>query len=132
MLIKPFKFALLAVLFSLLFSCAASSDFESLDASLRSYERAIRWGEFTAAKSFHKNEPELKDLERRRLKFYRVTNYAVIRNEVVDKFNSHAYVEIKYYKSDRPVIKSVTVKQHWKRDKGSKLWYLESPFPKFR
>jgi len=127
------KTGLIFTLFSSLFSCAVSPDeMVLLERSISSYERAVRWGEFTRAKSFHKSNPELSDLERRRLKFYRVTGYSTLRNEVQDRNNAHLLVEIKYIKKDRQVIKSKTVKQHWKRDKGSKIWYVDSPFPKFR
>ncbi len=128
-----FKLFLVLSMGSSLFSCSLSPDeMESLDNSTRSYERAIRWGEFSRAKSFHKNSPSLSDLERRRMKFYRVTNYAVLQNDTPNLHNAFMLVEIKYYKNDRPVIKSITVKQHWKRDEGSELWYLDSAFPKFR
>lgn len=128
-----FKSLLVLIMGSSLFSCSLTPDeMEALDSSTRSYERAIRWGEFSRAKSFHKNSPSLSDLERRRMKFYRVTNYSVLQNDTPNLHNSFVLVEIKYYKNDRPVIKSITVKQHWKRDKGSELWYLDSAFPKFK
>ena len=118
---------------STLFSCAGTQDvMQALDTSVRGYERAIRWGEFTRAKSFHKNEPTLTDLERRRLKYYRVTAYSVLQHSTPDSHNSHLLVEIKYIQKDRQVIKTFTVKQHWKRDKESEVWYLNTAFPKFR
>lgn len=127
-----FKVTLVAILFSSLYSCATTNELNALDSSTRSYERAIRWGEFSRAKAFHKNNPYLADLERRRLKFYRVTGYNVIQNQTPNINNSHILVEIKYYKNERPVVKTLTVKQHWKRDKGTEIWYLDSAFPKFR
>lgn len=127
------KLLFVFTMFSLLFSCAMSPDpMQSLDSSIMSYERAIRWGEFTRAKSFHKNRPTLSDLERRRLKFYRVTGYSVLQNNTPDQYNSHLLVEIKYIKNDQQVIKTFTVKQHWERDKEGTVWYLTSSFPKFR
>ena len=114
-------------------SCAVSPDpMQVLDSSIRSYERAIRWGGFQRAKSFHKHSPVLSDIERRRMKFYRVTGYNVLQHNTPDKFNSHLVVEIKYYKNDMLVIKSIVAKQHWKRDKEGKVWYLVSSFPKFK
>lgn len=128
-----FKLVLVFTLFSSLYSCAVSPDeMVLLDRSIMSYERAIRWGDFARAKSFHKNDPTLSDLERRRLKLYRVTGYSTLQNDVQDRHNAYLYVEVKYYKNDRPVIKTITSKQHWKRDNDSKTWYLDSPFPKFR
>jgi len=128
-----FSFLLLSIMVLPLFSCSSISDeMQVLESSLRSYERAIRWGEFARAKSFHKNDSNLSDLERRRLKLYRVTGYNVLNEDFADTKNAYLQVEIKYYKNDRPVIKSMTVKQHWKRDEGSKIWYLNSNFPKFR
>lgn len=133
-MVKPlFKLVVAFSLLSLLSSCAMSPDaMETLDSSVRSYERAIRWGDFTRAKSFHKNAPILSDLERRRMKFYRVTDYSVLRHDTPDEYNSLLLVEVKYYKNDLPVIKTISAKQHWKREKESKIWYLDSPFPKFR
>jgi len=128
-----FKLVLVFTLFSSLYSCAVSPDeMVLLDRSIMSYERAIRWGDFTRAKSFHKKDPTLSDLERRRLKLYRVTGYSTLQNDVRDRHNAYLYVEVKYYKNDRPVIKTITLKQHWKRDNDSKIWYLDSQFPKFR
>lgn len=121
----------LSIAISLL-SCASTDEMDKLDSSLRSYERAVRWGDFTRAKSFHKNNPALDDLERRRLKLYRVTDYRVISQEVPNLNNAYLLVEIKYYKNDRPVIKTTSVQQEWKRDEGSTIWYLNSSFPKFR
>lgn len=127
------KLVFVSTIFMSLFSCAVSPDeMVLLDRSISSYERAIRWGDFPRAKSFHKSAPGLADLERRRLKFYRVTGYSTLRNETPNRNNAYLFVEIKYYKNDRPVIKTISVKQHWKREKGSKTWYLDSAFPKFR
>lgn len=133
-MVKPlFKVFILFTILSSLISCSISPDeMETLDSSIRSYERAIRWGEFSRAKSFHKNSPELSDLERRRLKLYRVTDYATLQHDTPDTFNSYLMVEVKYYKNDMPVIKTITAKQHWKREKESKIWYLDTPFPAFR
>lgn len=130
---RLFKLVLLLSIVVPLFSCSlTSNEMRALDSSFRSYERAIRWGNFTRAKSFHKNSPSLHDVERRRLKFYRVTGYKVLREETPNDKNAYLQVEIKYYKNERPVIKSVEVKQHWKRDEGTEIWYLDSSFPKFR
>ena len=46
--------------------------------------------------------------------------------------NAYMLVEIKYYKNDRPVIKTITVRQHWKWEEKSEIWYIDTPFPKFR
>lgn len=128
-----FNVVITTVLFISLASCSVTPDeMTLLDRSEKSYERAIRWGEFTRAKSFHKSAPMLSDLERRRLKLYRVTDYAILQNDTADMHNAYLVVEVKYYKNDRPVIKSLTFKQHWKRDEGGKVWYLDSAFPKFR
>ncbi|MCW8899424.1 MAG: hypothetical protein OQK95_01985 [Gammaproteobacteria bacterium] len=137
-MVKPLYKLVLALsisfaILSSLVSCTLSPDaMETLDSSIRSYERAIRWGDFTRAKSFHKNAPTLSDLERRRLKFYRVTDYSVLQHNTTDKYNSLLMVEVKYYKNDLPVVKTITAKQHWKREKESNIWYLDSEFPKFR
>lgn len=133
-MLKSFlKFTLLITILSSVFSCAVSpGPMTLLDNKVRSYDRAIRWGDFARAKSFHKDAPILTDLERRRLKLYRVTDYTVLQNDAPDEYNAYLTIEIKYYKNDRPVIKSVVTQQHWKREKESNVWYLQTPFPKFR
>ena len=126
---------LILVLFILpiLYSCSFTpEEIEMLDKSVRSYERAIRWGDFVRAKSFHKSDPTLHDIERRRLKLYRVSGYSIIHNDTPDLENAYMLIEIKYYKNDRPVIKTMTIQQNWKRDKKINLWYVDTPFPKFR
>ncbi len=128
-----FKTVLLLVLSSSLLSCAVSQDeMLLLERSIMSYERAVRWGDFTRAKSFHKSNPTLSDLERRRLKLYRVTGYSTLSNDTRDEHNAYLLVEIKYIKKDKQVMKTYTLKQHWKRDKDSQIWYLDSPFPKLK
>ena len=127
------RYALFLTVISSLASCAMGPDpMEMMDSSIRSYERAIRWGSFQTAKSFHKNAPVMSDIERRRMKFYRVTGYNILQHNTPDEFNSHLVVEIKYYKNDMPVIKTIVAKQHWKREKEGKIWYLDSAFPHFR
>ena len=124
---------IIAWLLTAITSCSTMPDeLEMLDKSLTSYERAIRWGDFNVAKSFHKGDPVLHPIERRRLKLYRVTDYKVLRNDTPDLNNAHLLVEIKYYKNDRPVIKTLTVRQDWKRDEKTNIWYVDSKFPEFR
>lgn len=128
-----FKIFIIAWLLTALTACSTTPDeMEMLDKSQRSYERAIRWGEFNVAKSFHKNDPVLHSIERRRLKLYRVTDYNILRSDTPDLNNAHLLVEIKYYRNDRPVIKTLTVKQDWKRDEKTGIWYVDSKFPDFR
>ena len=132
MIKRLFKLLFIMSALSSLFSCATQDEMQMLDSSLRSYERAIRWGDFTRAKSFHKNAPSLNDIERRRLKFYRVSAYNVLSEEVPNDMNAFLQVEIKYYKNERPVIKTIVVNQRWKRLDDSKIWYVDSAFPKFK
>ena len=114
-------------------SCASSKDeMEMLDSAIRAYERSFRWGEYSTAKSFHKNDAMLSDLERRRLQLYRITAYKVLQHTTPDPYNSILLIEIKYYRNDRPVVKSMTFRQHWRRLKDSKIWYVDSEFPRLR
>ena len=129
---RLFRLASLFIASIVLFSCTTTNEIELLELQTMSYERSIRWGEFARAKSFHKDEPLLTDLERRRLKNYRVTDYTILQTRTPDPNNSYLIVEIKYYKNDRPVIKSFTVKQHWERKADGEVWYISSPFPKFK
>ena len=129
---RLYKIISLFILSIALFSCSTMNEIELLDLQTMSYERAVRWGEFARAKSFHKDSPLLSDFERRRLKNYRVTDYSVLNTRTPDDKNSYIIVEIKYYKNDKPVIKAISVKQHWQREEDSEVWYLSSSFPIFK
>lgn len=124
------KLILVFSLVSVLPSCSITPDaMEMLDRSMRSYERTFRWGDFDGAKAFHKNESTLSELKRRRLKLYRVTGYDTLQSSILDRYNAISLVEIKYIKIDRQVIKSIRAKLHWKRDKETNAWYIDSRFP---
>lgn len=129
--IEYFMLVLVATL--ALAGCSSTpEEMESLDKAARSYERFIRWGEFDKAKQFHLKNPVLDDLERRRLQFYRVTAYNIVSYSTPNLKHAYMIAEIKYYKNDRPVIKTITVKQDWEYDEEKKIWSLTTPFPHFR
>ncbi len=128
-----YLFLFLLVLAGSLTSCAVSQDeMQALDRAVRSYERAFRWGEYATARAFHKSDPQLSDLERRRLSQYRITAFNTLRFSVNDPHHAEAMVEIRYYRNDRPVIKQITHRFRWQRDKDSDIWYITSAFPKIR
>ena len=133
-MLQQIKLSILMLLTVLvMFGCASTpEELENLDIATRSYERFIRWGEFDRAKQFHIKDPVLEDLERRRLKFYRITGYNIIHHQNPDLKSAYIVVEIKYYKNERPVIKSITVKQKWEYDEKKKIWSITTPFPNFR
>ena len=114
-------------------SCAVAPDeMEMLDRATRAYERAFRWGDFARAKTYHMGETALSDLERRRLQLYKITGYDLLQVDTPDRFNSYVVVEVKYYKESNASVKTIVVKQHWKRDKDSQHWYLTTKFPNLR
>ena len=127
------RITMLSVLLAMLSACATTpKELEQLDLSLLSYERYIRWGEFDQARAMHKDEPVLDDLERRRLKLYRITSYNTVHRQNNSTENAFVLVEIRYYNQTRAIEKTLSHKQEWEYNKEKERWYIRSAFPDFR
>lgn len=101
------------------------------------YEAAIRWFDFDAADSFRKdsinrsNPLDFKHLKRIEVISYEVKKIVPIEDEE-QIIRVGQVVEIKYYKIDDLVIKTIVDNQSWEYDQESENWYLTSEFPEFK
>ena len=60
----------------LLGACATTADMmDNLNKTLRSYEKAMRWGQYEAAYSFHKSETGVPISLQKNIENFRVTKY---------------------------------------------------------
>ena len=104
-----------------------------LEKALRSYERAIRWGDYSAADSFR--APSLREQEptdSTRYKDFRVSSYKVLRGVPnADATELTQSVQIQYYHDHSPRIRTVVDEQNWRYDSDTKTWYLHGPLPDF-
>ena len=99
-----------------------------------SYEHAIRWGHYDAAKGFKQKQGrdhEAEDVDR--LDKIRVTSYELLGSDPSeDTLQVHQAVKIRYYHADEMIEKTLIDKQQWEYDDTEKAWYLQTGLPDFR
>ncbi len=117
----------------LLSACATTSArMDSLDRTLKDYDRAIRWGQFDAVYAFRKWGDEQRPVASKSLQNLRVTQYKVLSSDLSpDKLKYTQVVKIHYYLLDSPRERQVTDRQKWEYDEEQKRWWLTSEIPAF-
>lgn len=105
----------------------------SLDASVESYRKLIRWGYFDEAAKYLRTpdgEPAPADLAR--VARYRVTAYKVASSMLADSGKEARVVAmIEYYEIDAGVLGTLRDQQLWWFDDADAHWYLASGLPAF-
>lgn len=115
-------------------SCSFTPEaYESLDKTLKAYDRAIRWGDYKFARVLQKTPVVISDFQRQRLKSIKVTSYKII-NKVIapDLSKTDLIVDIRYYHDKSAVERVITDRQTWLYDETADRWQLDSPFPDFK
>ena len=107
------------------------SEIESLDKTLKAYERTLRWSNMDQANAFLKKKVSFSPQERRRLKGIQVTGYRIITSEASTKKASQV-VEIRYFNELYAVERTITDQQKWEYDEEEERWYLVSRLPRFK
>lgn len=114
--------------------CATPADkFDTLERSLRGYEKAVRWGKFDMAYTFYRWEDGQQPVIPEYLKGVRVTRYDINSRD----FNSKAMttkqvVTIYYYHMDTQREHSLTDTQDWEYDKEKRRWFIISKPPVYK
>lgn len=112
----------------LLGACATTGDkMDDLNKALRGYEKAIRWGKYDAAYSFHKWDKGVQPTIPANMENIRVTSYET----VGEKFNEKLMimkqtVKLRYYSTETLREKAMQLPQEWKYFPELKRWYLIS------
>lgn len=115
-------------------ACATTSDkMDKLNSTLKGYEKALRWGKFEAAYSFHKWDSDEQPSIPKHLKNIRLTSYGVS-NRIFDEktMTAKQKAAISYYNTNNLREKSLEDKQRWKYFPDEKRWYLMSNPPTFQ
>ena len=128
---------ILFVLVLLIFGCAQVQKRDQMllfDDTSRSYDLAIRWGEFEEAFAFKKlsdKDDKLPDFAEYRQ--VRVTSYKVKKTIVDEKSFSKVlrFVDIQYYRMSNVTVKNLIDQQKWEYDEELDRWYLMSDLPVF-
>ena len=114
-------------------SLGKQSRANSLDASVESYRKLIRWGYYDeAVKYLRAADGTIPPFDLDRMARYRVTAYEP-RSQLLADTGKEARVMamIEYYEIDRGTIATVSDEQLWWFDDESKHWYLSSGLPAF-
>jgi hypothetical protein len=123
---------LMAVL--LLSGCASSFDFQRQDTfeeRVRQYGNLIRWSEFEGAQYFLALDTS--GMRPKTPNDVHVTDYQVKLMVVSDDARKAGQtVDITYFRSGNPRIKTLTDQQLWEFDPVRKDWFLKSGFPAFK
>ena len=114
--------------------CATPADkFDTLDRSLRGYEKAVRWGKFDIAYTFYRSGDDQQLIAPQYLKDIRVTRYEVnSRDFNSETMTTKQIVTISYYHMDTQRERSITDTQNWEYDKEKKRWFIVSEPPSFQ
>jgi hypothetical protein len=111
---------------------AKQKQLDSLEASLRTYEMAIRWSQYEVAKEFIQNIERQAQLFKK-FSTIKVTSYEVLSLKVsIDDLQAEQKVEIKYYDPSHMIENTLVDIQSWKYNEEEKRWYLQSDFPDFK
>ncbi|MBI5580453.1 MAG: hypothetical protein HY895_14965 [Deltaproteobacteria bacterium] len=126
--------AALLMLGLLLSGCASSFDFrrqDTFEERVRQYGNLLRWSEFEAAEYFLALDASGKRPQAPQ--DVRVTDYQVKLVLVSeDARKAGQTVDITYFRSGNPRIKTLTDQQLWEFDAVRNDWFLKSGFPDFK
>jgi hypothetical protein len=118
----------------LLAGCASSFDFrrqDTFEERVRQYGNLIRWSEFEAIEYFLAPDPSGK--RPKAPSGVHVTDYQVKLKVVADDARQAGQtVEITYFMSGNPRLKTVIDQQFWEFDETRNDWFLKSGFPAFK
>ena len=118
----------------LLSGCASSFDFrrqDTFEERVRQYGNLIRWSEFEGAQYYLAFETSG---QRPKVPTdVRVTDYQVKLMVVSeDARKAGQTVDITYFKSGNPRVRTLTDQQLWEFDEARNDWFLKSGFPDFK
>ena len=121
----------------LILGCASyqlSRQMENFDLVSKNYGKALKWSDFQAAYHFRKdaqtgsNPPDFRELQLAKVASYEVRQFTVSE----DKSQVLQAVEIKYYKVNYTVVKTIIDHQVWEYDPEDKIWYILTELPDFK
>ncbi len=117
--------------------CASVSDrltMNKFSEASKAYGEAILWSHYEAANLYRKSGGAAsKPPDFEKFKNIKVAMYDVKQIDLSeDKRHVSQVVEIKYYKQDNMIIKTVRDEQMWEYDPDENRWYLSSGLPQFK
>lgn len=135
--LKPLLLRWAALLGLVLTGCASMESkerTESLDRSLITYGKALRWGEYEEAALYRlpRDGRPVRSVNRDDFKDIRVTSYQVFEQRF-NRAQTEAGVtmSISYYHEDTGTARTITDQQTWWYEPNQKRWFLDGDLPEF-
>ena len=135
--LKPLLLRWAALLGLVLTGCASMESkerIESLDRSLITYGKALRWGEYEEAALYRlpRDGRPVRSVNRDDFKDIRVTSYQVFEQRF-NRVQTEARVtmSISYYHEDTGTARTITDQQTWWYEPNQKRWFLDGDLPEF-
>lgn len=114
----------------LLSACLSNEMMNSLDDTLRAYEKTVRWGNYQDILRFTKTDLMQYQQQAKKLESIRVTDYKEKHRVYSDKTDQLIQlVEISYYNERNNRVKTIDNKQTWTYDRDLHRWILSSGLP---
>jgi len=107
---------------------------DNLEASIKTYDSALRWGNMILAASYHVSRQEVQQqVNIEHAEKFRVTGVDVLEKNVdVEAGTAIIKIQISYYDEQYGTIQNIRQDQIWWLHRENKRWFIESPFPEFK
>ena len=99
----------------------------------RAYERIMLDSNFETAHGFTDLESVREEIDFTAYKDIKIVEYQVKKGWVSDdRIEVHQIVEVKYYRIDSLIVRTMRYEQLWKYDDVKKTWLLQAGLPEFK
>lgn len=106
------------------------ADFEKVS---KSYEKVMLDSDFETAHRFTDSEAVREAADLKAYEDFRIVEYHVKKGQVSDdKIKINQIAEVKYYRNDSLVVRTIRYEQLWKYDEVKKTWLLQTGLPVFK
>ena len=106
------------------------SDFEKVS---KSYEQVMLDSDFEAAQGFTDPYAVREAVDLTAYEDFKIVEYQVKKGRVSDdKIKVNQVAEVKYYRIDSLVVRTIRYEQLWKYDEVKKTWLLQTGLPVFK
>jgi len=125
-----------ALLLALLAGCnpvKSEQRLELLDASIRTYEKMLRWAEYReAAQYIRPREGEAEPVDYALLESVRITRFQSIKRIVTEARDAAVILaNIEFYHEDYGVVYEMEYTENWYYDETEEHWFLDGALPDF-
>ncbi|MBW1787135.1 MAG: hypothetical protein JRK53_11045 [Deltaproteobacteria bacterium] len=106
------------------------TDFDNI---ARAYEHIMLESDFETAMEFTDSEAGPEDIDYTAYEDFKIVDYQVKKNTISeDKLEVTRTIELKYYKIDSLIVRTIRYEQVWKYDEEKKTWLLQTPLPELK